>query len=154
MKFYHISEMTRMILSRGLKIFAVLLLINQAPLVSRLIEKQTLHNTKLPFTSLYIRDEILPLDLNGEQKTNRSGEFYGCQWEVLVPEFFRSVLSDVPWGHPELLPGPSPRHAPYKRPQNASKVLKMLSIQVKRISRRILNGCDYNKFTATQRLMS
>ena len=81
---YQLDEIVKHVLSHGIKIFAILVLTDQAAHVSKFIEACELHDVRLPF-SLNVLDKQLPLPF--------SKDFYEKQWELSAPIFRRGTIN-------------------------------------------------------------
>jgi len=82
-KSYQLDEMVKHILTNGMKIFAVLVLTDQAALTSKFIEQGEFLDQRLPFS----------LDILGKQLSLPSAkDFYERQWELTAPTFYRGTI--------------------------------------------------------------
>ena len=82
-KAYHLDEVVDRILSNGLKIFAILVLTDQAALAFKFIQEGELLDERLPFSL-----EILKMRLS----LPHVKDFYEKQWELSVPTFDRGTI--------------------------------------------------------------
>lgn len=82
-KSYYLDEMANHILPDGVKIFAILVLTDQAALTSKFIEEGEFHDQRLPFS----------LNILGKQLSLPSAkDFYEKQWELTAPTFYRGTI--------------------------------------------------------------
>jgi len=82
-KSYQLDEMVEHILTNGMKIFAVLVLTDQAAHTSKFIQEGELFDQRLPFS----------VDILGKQLSLPSArDFYERQWELAVPTFYRGTI--------------------------------------------------------------
>lgn len=84
---YRLDEITQTVLNCGIKIFAILVLINQVAQTLRFIEESEFHDQRLPFdlNSLYKRFSLASATI----------EFSERQWEVIAPTFHRGTINKI-----------------------------------------------------------
>ncbi|KAF2474368.1 kinase-like protein [Lindgomyces ingoldianus] len=80
---YHLDEIVKHVLTSGIKIFAVLVLTNQAAMTSKFIEEGEFQDHRLPF-NLNTLDKQLSLPA--------AKDFYERQWEFTAPTFYRGTI--------------------------------------------------------------
>jgi hypothetical protein len=83
-KSYHLDEIAEDVFIHGIKIFAILILTDQAKHTFKFIEKGELHDQRLPF-SLDILEKRLLLPF--------AKDFNERQWELTAPTFHRGTIN-------------------------------------------------------------
>ena len=83
---YHRKEVATKVFRSGRKIFAILILTEQVAEILKFIEIDQLYDTRLPFESGTLRDEIAILNPTDFEET---------QWEFVAPTFVRGTLHRV-----------------------------------------------------------
>jgi hypothetical protein len=83
-KSYHLDETAEDVFTYGIKIFAILVLTDQAKHTFKFIEKGDLHDQRLPF-SLDILEKRLSLPF--------AKDFSERQWELTAPTFHRGTIN-------------------------------------------------------------
>lgn len=84
---YQLDETTQKVKRSGIKIFAILTLIDQVLLVTQFIEADQLHDRKLPFELDSLEKNIIPDNPDNAKK------FHERQWELTAPQFFRGTFT-------------------------------------------------------------
>ena len=87
---YNLDATVENIFQNGIKIFAILLLIDRATLVSKFIKIDQLQDPRLPFALSVLENDI---------DCTCADDFFERQWELLAPEFFCGTVirSFDPW---------------------------------------------------------
>jgi hypothetical protein len=80
---YHLEETTDSVFREGVRIFAILIMIDEVPSLPRFMETQQLHDNLIPFSE--VKGGILP--------ESKVGDFLDIQWELSAPEFSRGTLT-------------------------------------------------------------
>lgn len=84
MHLYHLDEVVEEIVTDSVKIFAVLVLIDQVNHISKLSERGELHDRRLPFSIDILEKQLL---------LTFPKDFYEKQWELATPTFHRGTIN-------------------------------------------------------------
>ncbi|KAH7080742.1 kinase-like domain-containing protein [Paraphoma chrysanthemicola] len=85
MKLHTVDEAVKYILKQGIRIFAILVLIEQVAATLTFIERGELQDHRLPFKKKALR-KLLP------ETGSAIDDFEESQWEVIAPSFFRGAI--------------------------------------------------------------
>lgn len=80
---YKVPELAEHILQRGVKIFAVLVLIGSTSTITKFAEKHEYHDSRLPFVVEFLQTVLSPA---------AARRFEERQWEVMAPQFNRGTI--------------------------------------------------------------
>lgn len=83
---YQLEEITEEISRDGVRIFAILVLTDQAAFITRIIEAGELHDQRLPFSLDLLHEQLsLPFAI----------DFHNTQWELIAPTFSHGTIDKL-----------------------------------------------------------